>query len=273
MISKELQKQIYQRYNIEESLINRPIHYSIPKNIGVHPYLILNNLKENYFKKLVSKAKTKLTYSRNKERIINKTISNIQRNKVDLLFNKTYDKINNKLRIYIKNINSLAPKKRLEKLSDFTKEKYIDDITNKRNFYNDLFNKNKKRIQDYYFFDKQNTWSNNYLEQKQINNYKNLYTIKYMDTLPFFQKKIYNDHKCEKDETIPVIIKVSEPVNSDKNKNKCRSISVDEKSNIVKNHNFTINKSKHESEKKDNCNSIFKRIPIISRKKITQNFW
>lgn len=270
MFSKELRKQIYQRYNIEDSLINRPIHYSIPKSIGIHPYLILNNPKEDYFKKIISKARTKLTYSRNKEKIIKKTKLNIQRNKVGILFSKTYDKINNNLRI---NTNNLIPKKRLETLSDFTKEKYIDDITNKSNFYNDLFKKNKKRIQDNYFFDKQNNWSNMYLEQKLINKYKNIYTIKYMDTLPFFPKKIYYKHKYEKDETIPVIVKLSEPINSDKNKNRCRSISVDEKSNIVKNHNFTINKNKHESAKKDNCCSIFKRIPIISRKKISQNLW
>jgi hypothetical protein len=271
MISKELRKQIYQRYNIEDSLINRPIHYSIPKSIETHPYLILNNPKEDYFKKIINKAKTKLTYSRNKEKIIKKTKLNIQRNKVDILFSKTYDKINNNLRI---NTNNLIPKKRLETLSDFTKGKYIDDITNKSNFYNDLFKKNTKRIHDNYFFDKQNNWSNIYLEQKLINKYKNdIYTIKYMDTLPFFPKKIYYKHKYEKDETIPVIVKLSEPINSGKNKNKCRSISVDEKSNIVKNHNFTINKNKHEYAKKDNCCSIFKRIPIISRKKISQNLW
>jgi hypothetical protein len=269
MISKDLRKQVYQRYNIEESLINRPIHYSIPKSIGTHPYLILNNPKEDYFKKKIRKAKTKLTFLRYKEKIINKTKSNIQRNKVDILFNKTYDKINNRLRIYTKN---LVPKKRLETLSDFTKEKYIDDITNKRNFYNDLLSK-KKRIQDNYFFEKQNNWSNTYLEKKQINEYKNLYTIKYMDTLPFFPKKIYYRHKYEKDETIPVIVKLNKYINSEENKSKCRSISVHEKSNIVKNHNFTINKNKYESEKRDNCFSIFKRIPIISRKKIAQNFW
>lgn len=270
MISKELRKQIYQRYNIEESLINRPIHYSIPKSIETHPYLIVNNPKEDYFKKIISKAKTKLTFSRNKEKIINKTKSNIQRNKVDILFNKTYDKINNKLRIYTKNV---IPKKRLETLSDFTKEKYIDDIANKSNFYKDLFNKNKKRIQDNYFFDKQSNWSNIYLEQKQINKYKNLYTIRYMDTLPFFPKNFYYRHKYEKDETIPIIVKLSEPNNSEQIKSRCRSISIHEKSNKVKNHDFTMNKKKNESEKKDNCCSIFKRIPIISRKKISQNFW
>lgn len=270
MISKELRKQIYQRYNIEQSLINRPIHYSIPKSIETHPYLIVNNPKEDYFKKIISKAKTKLTFSRNKEKIINKTKSNIQRNKVDILFNKTYDKINNKLRIYTKNV---IPKKRLETLSDFTKEKYIDDIANKSNFYKDLFNKNKKRIQDNYFFDKQSNWSNIYLEQKQINKYKNLYTIRYMDTLPFFPKNFYYRHKYEKDETIPIIVKLSEPNNSEQIKSRCRSISIHEKSNIVKNHDFTMNKKKNESEKKDNCCSIFKRIPIISRKKISQNFW
>ena len=269
MISKDLRKQVYQRYNIEESLINRPIHYSIPKSIETHPYLILNNPKEDYFKKKIRKAKTKLTFLRYKEKIINKTKSNIQRNKVDILFNKTYDKINNRLRIYTKN---LVPKKRLETLSDLTKEKYIDDITKKSNFYNDLLSK-KKRIQDNYFFEKQNNWSNTYLEKKQINEYKNLYTIKYMDTLPFFPKKIYYRHKYEKDETIPVIVKLNKYINSEENKSKCRSISVHEKSNIVKNHNFTINKNKYESEKRDNCFSIFKRIPIISRKKIAQNFW
>ena len=271
MISKELRKQVFQRFNIEESLINRPIHCSIPKSIGAHPYLILNNPKEEYFKKIINKAKTKLTYSRNKEKSINQIKSNIKRNKVEILFNKTYDKINNNLRL---NTNNLIPKKRLETLSDITKEKYIDDITNKSNFYNYLFNKNKKRIQDNYFFDKQNNWSNIYLEQKQINKYKNLYTIKYMDTLPFFPKKIYYNHKYRKDETIPVIVKLNEPINSYKSKNKSRSISVDDaKSNIIKSHNFTINESKYESEKKDNCSSVFKRIPIISKRKITQNLW
>ena len=67
MISKDLRKQVYQRYNIEESLINRPIHYSIPKSIGTHPYLILNNPKEDYFKKKNKQSKNK-TYFFEKQR-------------------------------------------------------------------------------------------------------------------------------------------------------------------------------------------------------------
>lgn len=251
MISKELRKLIIKRYNIEESLVNRPIHYKVPENIGLHPFFLRNNSKESNFRRLINKATIdNIKYSKNKEKTITQMKNNIKRNKVDLLFNKTYDKINNNFRI--SGANSL-PKKRLETLSIFSKEKIKDEITKTCNFYNKLLHRTNQRNKDNYNLEKQYTWSNTLLEQKDINKYKNFYTIKYVDTVPFFPRKIYYNHKFKKDGSIPSIIKLNAPI---------KSLIFNKKLKIVKSQKFVAakNKDKDAYDSKNNDNVAFKPI-------------
>ena len=251
MISKELRKIISKKYNIEESLVNRPIHYKIPENIGLHPFFLKNNSKERNFKRLINKINANnKKYSKDKEKTITQMKNNIKRNKVDLLFNKTYEKVNNNFRI--SDTNSV-PKKKLETLSIFSKEKIKDEITKKCNFYNKLLHSSNQRNKDNYFLEKQYTWSNTLLEQKDINKYKNFYTIKYVDTAPFFPRKIYNFQKYKKDESIPSIIKLNNPI---------KSLLFNKKLNIAKSQKYVAAKNKnkdiYDSENKENV--VFKSI-------------
>jgi hypothetical protein len=251
MISKELRKIIIKRYNIEESLVNRPIHYKFPENIGLHPFFLRNNPRERNFRRLINKINANnKKYSKDKEKTITQMKNNIKRNKVDLLFNKTYDKINNNFRI--SDTNSI-PKKKLETLSVFSKEKIKDEITKKCNFYNKLLHRSNQRNKDNYYLEKQYTWSNTLLEQKDINKIKNFYTIKYVDTVPFFPRKIYYNQKYKKDGSIPSIIKLNTPI---------KSLLFNKKLKIVKSQKYVSTKNKnkdtYDSENKENV--VFKPI-------------
>ena len=201
-----------QKFDIEESTINRPIHYKIPENTGINSYFIYNNLNEQkLIKKISNISRNSTKYSNSKEKKIGEIKNIIERNKIDILFSKTYDKINNK------NNYTTIPKRRLETISKHKKEIIKDDITNKNNYYNFLFRKKHYRNNDNYFLNKQYIWSKTVLDQKKIKAYKNIYKIKYIDILPSFQKKIYENHKYKRDKTIPKILKLNsheKPYNS-----------------------------------------------------------
>ena len=212
MLSKELRRRFLQKFDIEESNINRPIHYKIPENTGINCYFIYNNLNEQKLNQKISNISRNSTkYSNSKEKKIGKIKNIIERNKIDILFSKTYDKINNK------NNYTIIPKRKLETISKHKKEIIKDDITNKNNYYNFLFKKKPYRNNDNYFLNKQYAWSKTFLDQKKIKAYKNIYKIKYIDILPSFHKKIYENHKYKRDKTIPKILKLNsheKPYNS-----------------------------------------------------------
>ena len=216
MISKELRRIIFQKYNIEESSINRPIHYKIPENIGKNTYFIFNKLKEELLNKNICNN-NKTLYSINKENNIKKIKNNIQRNKIEIEFNKTYNKINHK--IEYKPNKHITPIRKLETISLLRKEKIKDDLINMKNFYHSIFKKKYFRNKDNYFIEKHYTWSKILLEQKKIKKYKNRYKIKYIDILPNFHKKIFENHKYKRDGTIPKIIKLNIQNKFNKNKN------------------------------------------------------
>ena len=137
MLSKELRRRFLQKFDIEESAINRPIHYKIPENTGINSYFIYNNLNEQkLIKKIFNISRNSTKYSNSKEKNIGEIKNIIERNKIDILFSKTYDKINNK------NNYTTIPKRKLETISKHKKEIIKDDITNKNNYYNFLFKKN-----------------------------------------------------------------------------------------------------------------------------------
>ena len=238
MISKELRRKIFLKFDIEESNINRPIHYKIPDNTGKNTYLIYNTLDEQRLNNKISKISANKTYYEIKtEKNIRQIKNNIKRSKIDFLFNKTYDKIFNKINI---NSNYLIKKRNIEEMSSFSKEKMKNDLENKNIFINhSLFKKKYYRNNDNYFFNKQYNWSKTLLEQKKIKNYKKIYKIKYIDTLPSINKKIYENHKYQRDKTIPKIIKL----NSSINKSKKRKI-LNLKRNIFHKQKYSIDKNK-----------------------------
>jgi len=246
MFSKELRKKIFKKFNIEESCLNRPIHYKIPDNVGINTYLIYNSLNEQKLNKKVKKISRNITnYSLNKGNNIRQLKNSVQRNKIDIIFNKTYDKLSNQFR------NSeyyLDSNKKPETISNFRKEKIKDDITNKNNFYNSIFKKNYYRNNDNYFLDKQYTWSKTLLERRQIKKYKKIYKIQYIDTLPSFHKKIYENHKYQRDKSIPKIIKINSP--NDNNSNK--STLFNKKKRIIEN-----KKKSFSIKKRINFNTLF----------------
>ena len=166
MISKELRRNILLKFDIEESNINRPIHYKIPDNTGIDSYLIYNTLNEQKLNKKISKiSRNKTNFEKNTEKNIRQIKNNIKRSKIDILFNKTYDKIFNKINI---NSNYLIKKRNLEEMSSFSKEKMKNDLENKNIFINHcLFKKKYYRNNDNYFFNKQYNWSKTLLEQKK----------------------------------------------------------------------------------------------------------
>ena len=240
MLSQELRREIYERFNIEECCINRPIHYRVPKNIGQHPYLTINNEKEKRIKKIIGKIHNNIKiYSRNKVKTINQLENKVQRKRIDILFNKTYDKINNKFRVYN---NNFTPNKKLETINTYWKEKIKDNLINHINFYNNLFKKNNYKKKRDYLLEKQYIKSKILLEQKQIQDYNNIYKIKYIDILPFFPKTIFYDHKFKRDTDIPKINKLFSPSYSHKfllfNKNFC----------TIKNKKSNLNKYKNENK-------------------------
>ena len=266
MISKELRRKIFLKFDIEESNINRPIHYKIPDNTGKNSYLIYNTVDEQRLNKKISKiTKNKTNYEKNTENNIRQIKKNIKKSKIDILFNKTYDKIFNKIDI---NSNYLMQKRIFVEMSSFSKEKMKDDLENKNIFINNtLFKKKFYRNNNNYFFNKQYNWSKTLLEQKKIKNYKKIYKIKYIDTLPSITKKIYENHKYQRDKTIPKIIKLNSTINSKKRNilNLKRKIILNQKYSIDKNkikYNSIINYSNNSGDISQIHNNI-KNIRII----------
>ena len=245
MISKEFRRKLLQHYNIEESSINRPIHYRIPDNVGINIYLKYHNLKELILNQKISKiSNSKTLYTIKKENNIRQIKNNIQRNKIEIEFSKTYNKINCK-RNY-RPSKYITPKRKLETISLLRKEKIKDELINTKNFFNSVFKRKYFRNRDNFFIEKQNTWSKLLLEQKNIKKYKNRYKIKYIDTLPSFHKKIYENHKYQRDRTIPKIIKLNTP-NIPKKTNFNRNVrnffkpKMNLTDEIIKNYNSIVN--------------------------------
>ena len=148
-------------------------------------------------------------------------------------------------------------------MSSFSKEKMKNDLENKNIFINhSLFKKKYYRNNDNYFFNKQYNWSKTLLEQKKIKNYKKIYKIKYIDTLPSINKKIYENHKYQRDKTIPKIIKL----NSSINKSKKRKI-LNLKRNIFHKQKYSIDKNKIKYNSIINSNNNDDISPIHDNKK------
>lgn len=238
MFSNAYKKQAIKRYNLPESIINSSIHYKIPKfvfqnknevnnqcefhhpsdslfklQIKTHPDLLLDKL--SHLNKI-----TKTQYSENKKRIIYNLLSKVQREKLDLLIDKAYQKINNNIRKYNKSIS--IPKNRrnlkLKPISLISKEFIIDhamgqvqkyfhfNLKGKNNSFefpeSNEFNNNYNSSRN-----RQLVWSHNFIEDKKNDEYRKRYRIKYIDT----EDKIYDNRRKEKmikDRSIPNITKI-----------------------------------------------------------------
>mgnify|MGYP006873146025 CR=1 FL=1 len=236
MFSNAYKQQAIKRFNLPESIINSPIHYKIPKfvfqnknevnnqcefhhpsnslfklQIKTHPDLLLD--KSSHLNKI-----TKTQYSENKKRIIYNLLTKVQREKLDLLIDKAYQKINNNIRKYNKSIS--IPKNRrnlkLKPISLISKEFIIDHAMGQvqKYFHFNLKNKNNS----FEFVDpsdnnnnssrnRELVWSHNFIEDKKNDDYRKRYRIKYIDT----EDRLYNNlkkEKMKKDKSIPTITKI-----------------------------------------------------------------
>ena len=235
MFSDEYKQKIMKKYNITESQINSSIHYKIPDFVFQtkfnqnnqcrfhHPedtifkFEVKNNPDLVLDKKSFPKIKTSTQYEIKKKQQIYNTLNKIQREKIDLLINRAYEQINDEIRNYNNNVKN---RKRLKILPLVTKEQITEHILNEVNKYltysydnkdKIVYLDNKKKLENNkknLIDNKQYIWSHDIMEQKKINEYKKLYTIKYIDTtridknifLSNNKKKIFND--------IPSIIKI-----------------------------------------------------------------
>ena len=178
MLLKDLESKILKKYNLSTSCINRPVHFRIPEIyltnlLNQKPYLLSNSKQ-----KILSSSKNTFSFRNNdtikRERITAFQKKKLQKEKLDLLINKTYDKINNKIRMR----NSFFPTNKETKigyLSKYSKDKIKDDLIEKSY----LMYPNLKTIEKSNL-NKQYEWSNNFLEQLKMQEYKKLYSLKYI---------------------------------------------------------------------------------------------
>ena len=234
MFSNALKKKIIAKFNLSKDVINSTKHYKIPTMIfrpknGINnqcryhyptdeifnfqvqfqPDLLLDNIS---LKKRINKTQ----YFQNKMKSTNNLISKIQRNKINLLIQRSYNKLNNNIRKYNQSIS--LPKTennlKIKPLPLITRNKIIEHILGQYKIYMD---KNKDIDKRYDLINekmrKQYIWSHNILEEKKIKEYKKIYRIKYL-TL--------NQIDTKKEEKIPIINRFkNEPFYGDKRYKTC----------------------------------------------------
>lgn len=232
MFSKVYRKEMIKRFNLTESIINSPVHYRIPNFVFKnkndennqcqfhHPSNSIFKLQlQSHPELLLDKSSslnkyTRTNYSEKKRKKIYNLMTKVQREKIDYLINKAYQKINNNIREYNKSISSPKSNKKLilKKTPLVTKEfiidhvmsqveKYLPNIKNRNNNSelpdNNESNNNLSKT-------KHIIWSHNFMEEKKNEEYQKNYRIKYIDTETNFLKK----EKIIKDKTIPEVIKI-----------------------------------------------------------------
>ena len=131
MFSNSLKNKIIQKYNISESLINRPIHYRIPDlvNLKMNPHPIYYSSKKFHSSKEKEIQKINILSTQ-----INISKTNIKKNKIKKKLNlilKEENPLNNDLyKNFSKSLKMIYEKK---KYSNFTSKTVIKDIINKKN--------------------------------------------------------------------------------------------------------------------------------------------
>lgn len=240
MLSKEFQDLIIQKYNLTESVINRPKHYKIPEFVNRTKRDTIQLTKEIFPLEpgVLDLPKRKTYYSQMKEKHIYELLTKVERDKIEVLINKAYDQINNNIRKYNECIGHRKNIK-LKYLPLVTKELIKDDILTKVNRY-----LTKGKNPEDARFNKEFEWSKNLLAIKRDNEYKKMYRIKYINLSPSEQENRFKKSKIKRDFTIPRIVKLKKVEfnrreqlinSSQKNQNTNRNNTNDFKSGIVPN--------------------------------------
>lgn len=250
MFSNDYKYEMIKKFNLTESVINSPKHYKIPNFVFKtkneinnqcqyhHPTNSLFKLQlKTYPYLLIDKSSNlnkcaKTNYSENKKKNIFKLLTNVQREKIDLLINRAYHKINNEIREYNKSVS--IPKKKvkfkLQSMPYITKELIIDHVMGQVQKY--LPDRNRNKTSTFYDYDdyskdklyKQFIWSHNFMEEKKMDEYKKRYRIKYIDGKNKIveNKLIKEKHKRDKD--LPNIFKIKTEMFFSSQKNKTYSL-------------------------------------------------
>ena len=236
MFSKEIKDEMAKKFHLTESIINSSKHYSIPKFIYKSRNKVNNHFKNpsntifqlqlernpeillNKHPSSISKI-SRTYYSENKRKNILKLMTKIQREKIDLLINRAYQKMNYNIRKYNKNI---YPKRneglKLKPIPFITKECIIDHVmeqvqkyipSNSRIINNRTeMTRNNNNFNNKGILNKQVVWSLNYLEDKKMNDYKKMYKLKYLAQDYEAVKDKLKKRKIKKDKSIPLIKRI-----------------------------------------------------------------
>ena len=225
MFSNDLKNEMKKKFNLTDSIINSSKHYRIPNFVfKTKSEKLHNKAYTPIFKnKVISlrgfikdksnelKNISKTQYCEKKKENINKMLSSIQKEKIDLLINRAYNKINDNIREYNKNLcfPRRENKPQLDYLSLIQKQKIIDHIMNKVQKYLPFINKkyefmkygNEKHNPKLECEEKKNRqlyWSRNFLQQKKLEEYKKIYKVKYLHSEEFNNNK-FKDEFIQKD--------------------------------------------------------------------------
>ena len=171
MFTPKNKKKFSDNFLLVQSMTNYPVHYNPHKTSTDSNYiynnLLIKNIKNRNYISEYSKQKYK-----NKISLLKK----LQREKIDILINNVFDKINYNIRDYnYKDTNKNLIK--LKPISNVLRESIKDDLIYKYN--NILGNKNpfpKSQPK----VNKELLWSKKILEQKKLLNYRRIYSIKYI---------------------------------------------------------------------------------------------
>lgn len=226
MFSNDLKNEMKKKFNLTYSLMNSSKHYRIPNFVFKSKSEKLHNkaytpILKNKVISLRGFIKDKLNelknisntqYFERKKDNINKMLSSIQKEKIDLLINRAYYKINDNIREYNKNLcfPRRENKTQLDYLSLIEKQKIIDHVMNKTQKYLPFINKkyefmkygnkeHNKKLKDEEKKNRQLYWSHNFLQQKKLEEYKKIYKIKYLHSEEINNNNKFKDEFIQKD--------------------------------------------------------------------------
>jgi hypothetical protein len=226
MFSNDLKNEMKKKFNLTDSILNSSRHYKIPNFIFKSKSEKLHNKSYTpvFKNKVISlrgfindksnelKNISKTQYYEKKRAKINKILTDIQKEKIDLLINSAYHKINDNIREYNKNLclPRRENKVQLDYLPLIQKEKIIDHAMNQVQKYLPFINKkyefikygNKKsntNLKDEEMKNRQLYWSRNFLQQKKLEEYKKIYKIKYIHSEEINNNNKFKDEFIQKD--------------------------------------------------------------------------
>ena len=226
MFSNDLKNVMKTKFNLSDSIINSSKHYKIPNfvfksrseklhnkaytPIFKNKVISLRSYLNDKSKELKNISKTQY-FERKRERM-NKMLNNIQIEKIDLLINRAYHKINDNIREYNKDL--CLPRKenklQLDYLPLVQRQKIIEYVMNQTKKYLPFINKkyefmkygnkeHKPKINDEEKKNRQLHWSRNFLEQKKLEEYRKIYKVKYLHSEERQNNIKFKDEFIQKD--------------------------------------------------------------------------